>query len=132
MPNIQEFYDEQFQSIRILAEASGQYAEDAFFEYTCDQLMDVGDISSADRALYIGPTGSGIRIDGYAGDPLQDDGVLTLLLTDFNQTTDIQTLTRTEMDALFKRGENFFNRSLDANFRDTSKSNKENFKNFND
>ena len=118
MPNIEEFYDEQFQSVRILAEASGQYAEDAFFEYTCDQLMDVGDISSADRALYIGPTGSGIRIDGYAGDPLQDDGVLTLLLTDFNQTTDIQTLTRTEMDALFKRGENFFNRSLDANFRD--------------
>jgi hypothetical protein len=117
MASIEEFRDEQFQDVRIRAEASEQYAEDAFFDYTCEQLMDVGDLVSADRALYIGPPGSGTRIDGYGGNPLEDDGVLTLLLTDFSQTTDVQTLTRTEMDTQFKRGEKFLTRSLDSKFR---------------
>ncbi len=117
MASIEEFRDEQFQDVRIQAEASEQYAEDAFFDYTCEQLMDVGDLVSADRALYIGPPSSGTRIDGYGGNPLEDDGVLTLLLTDFSQTTDVQTLTRTDMDAQFKRGEKFLTRSLDSKFR---------------
>ena len=117
MASIEEFRDEQFLDVRIQAEASEQYAEDAFFDYTCEQLMDVGDLVSADRALYIGPPSSGTRIDGYGGNPLEDDGVLTLLLTDFSQTTDVQTLTRTDMDAQFKRGEKFLTQSLDSKFR---------------
>ena len=59
----------------------------------------------------------GIRVDGYGGDPNDSDGVLSLIVSEFNQDGEIATLTRTDMNSIFRRLLNFLRRSLDSEFR---------------
>jgi Abortive infection phage resistance protein N-terminal domain len=97
------------------ADAGGHYAEDAFFELFCEQLVEAGELETADRAPYAPPRG--MRVDGYGGDPLAADGVLGLIVADFHQSTEVSTLTATDMGAIFKRLSNFLAKSLDASAR---------------
>lgn len=113
---IEEFYKEFFHDIHGSADSEGRYAEDAFFDLFCDQLIDSGELDTADRAQYLPPQGR-MRVDGYGGDPLTSEGVLSLIIADFNQSTEIETLTATDMDAIFKRLMNFLSKSLDPSFR---------------
>ncbi|MCG3777280.1 MAG: hypothetical protein JW395_4158 [Nitrospira sp.] len=112
---LEEFHKEFFQDVHNTADAGGRYAEDAFFELFCEQLVEAGELETADRAPYAPPRG--MRVDGYGGDPLSADGVLSLIIADFHQSTEISTLTATEMDAIFKRLSNFVGRALDATAR---------------
>lgn len=116
--SLEEFYHDFFQEMMARADGGGLYAEDAFFELFCEYLADAGEFDTADRASYCPPTG-GIRVDGYAGDPLQSGGVLSLVILDFSQSPDLVRLTQTDMNAIFKRLENFLNKSLDAKFRNS-------------
>lgn len=114
--SLEEFHQDFFQEVMSSADVDGQYAEDAFFELFCDYLAEAGEFDAADRASYCPPTG-GIRVDGYAGDPGQSGGTLSLIILDFNQAPELARLTQTDMNAIFKRLENFLNKSLDARFR---------------
>ena len=115
---IEEFHKELFQDVLGAADAEGQWIEDAFFECFCEYLVDAGELETADRAPYTPPRG-GMRIDGYGGDPIANDGVLSLIIADFSQSTTIGTLTATEMDAIFKRASNFLAKALDLEFRNS-------------
>ena len=115
---LDDFYREFFQDVISAADADGQYKEDAFFDQFCDQLVEAGELDSADRAAYVRPTG-GLRVDGYGGDPLESEGVLSLIVLDFNQSPEIARLTRTEMETIFKRMSNFLAKSLDPKFRNS-------------
>lgn len=112
---LQEFHQEFFQDVLGTADANGRYAEDAFFVLFCEQLVDAGELDTADRAQYISPRG--VRVDGYGGDPADGDGTLNLIIADFNQSSEIATLTATDMEAIFKRLSNFLTRALDEKFR---------------
>lgn len=114
---LEDFHKEFFQNVHGLADAGGRYAEDAFFELFTSQLVEAGELETADRA----PGGSprGMRVDGYGGDPASADGVLSLIIADFNQSTGIATLTASEMDAIFKRLSNFLARSLESAHRNS-------------
>lgn len=114
--DLNEFHLEFFQDVHGAADAEGRYAEDAFFDLFCEQLVEAGELDTADRAQYLSPRG--LRIDGYGGDPVLSNGVLSLIIVDFNQSPAIETLTATDMDAIFKRASNFLARSLDPGFRD--------------
>ncbi|MGH7641461.1 MAG: AIPR family protein [Candidatus Dormibacteria bacterium] len=114
---ITEFHEDLFQDIIATADAGSQYAEDAFFERCCEYVIDAGELEAADRVQYISPRG--LRIDGYGGDPASAEGVLSLIVADFNASTEIATLTATEMDSIFKRAMNFLERSLDHGFRNS-------------
>ena len=116
--DIAEFHEELFQEIHGLADADGRFVEDAFFEVFTAALTDAGDIETADRIHHTAPRG-GIRVDGYGGDPSASDGVLSLIITDFNQTQEIATLTAVDMTATFRRLSNFLERSLDEAFRNS-------------
>jgi len=113
--DLDSFYQEFFQEVHGAADAEGRYVEDAFFELFCASLLDAGELETADRVQYLSPRG--IRIDGYGGDPLDSEGVLSLLVLDFSPTPEIKTLTATEMNALFNRATNFLGRSLEDKFR---------------
>lgn len=113
---LEEFYQEFFQEIHGMADSEGIFTEDTFFDLFCANLVDSGELDTADRALYLPPQGR-MRVDGYGGDPAGADGVLSLIISDFNQSADIATLTATDMDAIFKRLLNFLAKSLDAKFR---------------
>lgn len=114
-PELREFHEEFFQEVLRDADAGGRFAEDAFFELFCEQLVEAGELETADRARYVSPRG--IRIDGYGGDPAFADGVLSLIIADFSQDEETDTLTRTEMEAILRRGTAFITRSLDRTFR---------------
>lgn len=115
--DLEEFNQEFFQEVMASADAAGRYAEDSFFEQFCEQLVDAGELETADRARY-NPARPGIRIDGYGGDP-SASGELSLIIADFNQAPDIKSLTQTDMDAIFNRSVNFLKKSLDADFRNS-------------
>ncbi|ASV83986.1 AIPR family protein [Ochrobactrum quorumnocens] len=110
-----EFNHEFFQDVLASADAEGQFTEDAFFDLFCKQLIDAGELDTADRALY--QSTRGIRVDGYAGDPNSNEGELTLIIVDFSQASEIRSLSRAEMDAAFKRLTNFISKALDPTFR---------------
>ena len=114
--NMGEFYQEFFQEVHGIADAEGQLVEDAFFDQMCSHLIDTGELETADRAYF---SARGFQIDGYGGDPIETDNVLNLIISDFSPSTEITTLTQTEMDAIFKRSLNFLNKSLDPSFRDS-------------
>lgn len=113
---LEEFHREFIQDILGTADAEGVYTEDAFFERFCDYLIEAGELETADRAHYQPPRG--MRVDGYGGDPRLADGVLTLLVADFTRSPTISTLTGTEMDAIFRRLQNFLESALGTSFRD--------------
>ena len=115
--DIAEYHEELFQAIHSLADADGRFVEDTFFDVLTASLIDAGEIETADRVHHVSPRG--IRVDGYGGDPVNSDAVLSLIITDFSQSPDVATLTATNMDATFKRLSNFLDRSLDEAFRNS-------------
>jgi hypothetical protein len=110
-----QFHEEFFQDILIGAEADGQFAEDTFFDRFSAELVDAGEIETADRVHF--QHQRGLRVDGYGGSPVTANGVLSLLLVDYSPTAEVETLTKTDMDAIFKRGANFVEKCSDPAFR---------------
>ena len=115
--DINEYHEELFQDIHNIADAEGKFVEDVFFEVYTDLLTTAGEIEAADRVYFASPRG--IRVDGYGGDPNDSDGVLSLIVSEFSQYGEITTLTRTDMNSIFRRLSNFLQRSLDSGFRNS-------------
>lgn len=116
--DLETFYQDFFQEILASADVDARFAEDAFFDLICDYLIAAGELETADRAPYCPPRG-GLRVDGYGGDPIDSGGTLSLIVADFSQTPAIETLTATDMAAIFKRTENFLQKCLDERFRNS-------------
>jgi AIPR protein len=114
---LEEFYQEFFQDVLAGAHADGTFIEDAFFDLFCKELTEVGEFDTADRVQYVSPRG--LRVDGYGGDPLGSDGVLSIIVADCNQSPNVETLTQTEMTAAFKRAYKFVDQSRDSDFRNS-------------
>ena len=112
--DIDQFYQDFFQDIRSSADANGDFLEASFVERFCGYLIDAGEFDTYDAGHY--RAAKGMRVDGYAGDPIEELGVLTLFISDFNQDDKLATLTKTDMTAIFKRLENFYIRARDPNF----------------
>ena len=115
--DIAEYHEELFQEVHSRADAEGRFVEDAFFDVLTESLIDAGELETADRVHHVSPRG--IRVDGYGGDPVNSDAVLSLIITDFSQSEEVATLTATNMNATFKRLSNFLDRSLDEAFRNS-------------
>jgi len=112
--DINKFYQDFFQDIRSSADADGDFLEASFVERFCEYLIDAGEFDTYDAGHY--RAAKGLRVDGYAGDPVEEEGVLTLFISDFNQDEEVASLTKTEMTAIFKRLENFYLRACDHEF----------------
>jgi hypothetical protein len=117
--SIDEFSTEFFQEVLTEADAGGRFAEDVFFEKFCDFLTEAGELDSADRASYRGPGNTGIRVDGYGGDPASASGTLTLIIMDFNQSPNQGRLVGGEMNAIFQRLTKFLQKSLSNDWRNS-------------
>jgi hypothetical protein len=114
---LDEFHADFFQEVVGTADANGRYVEDAFFDVFCSELIEAGDLETADRAHYL-PLRN-MRVDGYGGDPVTTEGTLSLIVTDFNPSPKVATLTRTDMEASFRRLLAFAARARDSSFRDS-------------
>lgn len=111
------FQEELFQEVKNRADAEGIYKDDAFFDLVTENLCDAGEFDEAIPAFC---QRSGIRVDGYCGDPLESSRkILGLIVLDFNQDSELVTLSNSEMEALFRRLENFIAKSRDEDFRES-------------
>ncbi len=115
--NVEEFAHEFLQDVLAESDADEQFVEDVFFQKSCEQLMEAGELDAADRVLFRSPA-RGIRVDGYGGDPAEAAGTLNLIILDFHPALEIGRLTGTEMDAAFRRLSNYLRQALDERWRD--------------
>ena len=115
--DVEEFAREFLQDVLAESDADGQFVEDVFFQKSCEQLMEAGELDAADRVPYRSPA-KGIRVDGYGGDPAEAAGMLNLIVLDFHLAPEIGRLTGTEMDTAFRRLSNYLRQALDERWRD--------------
>ncbi|OYX55759.1 MAG: AIPR protein [Brevundimonas subvibrioides] len=113
---VEDFHEDFFNEIRTHADAGGRFMESAFLESYGEWLVNSGEFETFDVAPY--RAARGMRVDAYGGDPLEAEGVLSLAVVDFNPDSQLVSLTKTDVEAAFKRLENFLRASLTDGFRD--------------
>lgn len=104
---VEEFFHDFRQEILGAAEAGSTYQLEVFMEVVSKELIETGFIEGFQYCHYRAPRG--MRVDGYWFD---DEGSLDIFVADFDSRQELGTLTRTEVDAAFKRVVNFFEASV--------------------
>jgi hypothetical protein len=118
-PN-EEYHQSLIADIRREADTSGVLMVEAFFDRMTERLTEAGELEVADRAFYqSGEGGQKMRIDGYAGDPRDSDGILGLIVCDFVDSDDVQTFGKTDLPPLLNPLIRFLKRARTAEFRDS-------------
>lgn len=95
------------------AEANSEFQLSAFMEAVSEELVETGFVEGFEFCHYRAQRG--MRIDGYWFD---DEGGLDLFVADFECRSELGTLTRTDVDATFKRLTAFFEASLKKGLAD--------------
>ena len=105
--DIEEFFHDFRQDLLSGAEAREDFLEAEFALSATRELEESGAIEGFEPCHYKAPRG--MRVDGYW---LNDDGIsIDLFIVDFSNREVLESLTRSDVDALFKRIENFFTAS---------------------
>ncbi len=111
---IEEFQRELARDVVLTADATGDFKEEAFFEIVASHLVDAGELETHERTHF---ADRGLRIDGHGGHPRDADGILSLIVQDFSQSDVMETLTNTDMQAVFNRATQFMKKARDPSFR---------------
>lgn len=104
---VEEFFHDFRQETLADAEANSTYQLEAFMETVSTELIETGFIEGFEHCHYRAPRG--MRVDGYW---FNDEGAVDFFVADFDCRRELETLTRTDVDAAFKRVVNFFEASL--------------------
>src|SRR5579862_1046596 len=104
---VDEFFHDFRQEMLAGAEANSTYQLESFMEAVSTELIETGFVEGFEHCHYRAPRG--MRIDGYW---FNDEGALDIFVADFECRRELETLTRTDVDAVFKRAANFFEASL--------------------
>lgn len=106
--DIEEFFHDFRQNLLSDAEAREDFLEAEFALSVTMELEESGAIEGFEPCHYKAPRG--MRVDGYW---FNDDGIsIDLFIVDFANREVLESLTRSDVDALFKRIENFFTACL--------------------
>ena len=106
---LDDFFTEFRQEVGLHADIEGEYQETSFVEVFAHYLIDAGEFDAFDAAHY---QSLGRKVNGSAGDPLQLNGVLSLVVADWNPGTEVATLGKNDVEASFKRLTSFLMMSL--------------------
>lgn len=106
----EEFFHDFRQDLLAGAEANGSFLLAEFMDVVSRELTETGFTEGFEFAHYRAQRG--MRVDGYW---FNDEGGLNLFVADFDSRTELASLTRTDVDAVFKRLVNFFDASLRKN-----------------
>lgn len=109
----EEFYHDFKQRLMAGAEANSSFILSEFMETVANELIDTGIVEGYDFCHYRAKRG--MRVDGYC---FSDEDVLDLFIADFDNRTELASLTQTEITAIFKRLTNFFSSSIKQLFID--------------
>ena len=106
-PVYQEFFHNFRQEFLTRAEIGGEFQLSSFMGQVTDDLIDTGIIEGFELCHYRAQRG--MRVDGYWFS--DEEGTLELFVADFENRSNLDSLTRTDADAIFKRLVNFFTNS---------------------
>jgi len=107
--SIAEFFHDFRQDLLAGAESDGRFLLSEFMESMAADLVDTGVVDGFELCHFRAQRG--MRVDGYWFD---DEGVLNLFIADFDSREELGSLTRTELDAAFRRVTNFYTASADG------------------
>lgn len=110
MNDLETFYMDFHQQIQI--EATDTWLESQFLQKATEYLIDEGIVEDFVYLPYRSPRG--LRADGFDLD--DERGILHLFIADFRNTPKSESLTRTDIQTILKRAENFFKAALDPEF----------------
>lgn len=120
MSELETYYKELLADIRREADTSGIMMVEAFFDRMTERLTEAGELEVADRSYYqTGDGGQKIRIDGYAGDPRESEGVLGLIICDFVDGDEVQTFGKADVPPILNPLIRFLNKAQKVEFRDS-------------
>ncbi|TBW08435.1 AIPR family protein [Azotobacter chroococcum] len=103
----EEFFHDFRQELLAGAEANGSFQLDEFMETVANELVETGFTEGFELCHFRAQRG--MRVDGYW---FNDEGVLDLFIADFESRDELASLSKTEVDAAFKRVGNFFDASI--------------------
>jgi len=108
-----DFKNQFINEIKAAAESNSELTENIFFDSITDMLVDAGDIDTADRCYFVK---KGIRIDGYGGDPIDYDNILTVFVCDYEYAAEIVQIKKADIEVVCKRAANFVSSCLSTKF----------------
>ncbi len=103
---VQEFFHDFRQELLAGTDAGSQFQLAEFMELISEELTATGFVEGFDFCHYRAQRG--MRVDGYW---FNDENALYLFIADFDNRDELLSLTRTEVEAVFKRVTNFFEAS---------------------
>ncbi|KXV60600.1 hypothetical protein AD947_01945 [Acetobacter tropicalis] len=119
MSELYEYYRNLMADTRREADACGIFPVEAFFDRMTERLTEAGEFDAADRAYYqSGEGGQKLRIDGYAGDPRDSEGVLGLIVCDFHDSDNVQTFGKSDVAPILNPLIRFLKKARTEKFRD--------------
>lgn len=120
MSQLEEYHQNLMADIRREADASGILMVEAFFDRMTERLTEAGELEVADRAYYqIGEGAQKLRIDGYAGDPRDAEGVLGLIVCDFVDGDEVLTFGKSDVSPILNPLIRFLKKARTEEFRDS-------------
>jgi hypothetical protein len=111
--NIEDYFKEFTQDLYAQAGADGDFLRSTFVEHMCSLIEDDGFIPSFSQTDYK-HTSRGLAVDAWAYDV--DLSKLTLFVTDYRDSGDLETLTQSEVTDGFKRLVRFLEACLKKDF----------------
>lgn len=112
--SLEEFHQDFLQSILSDAECRGLMKSQAFFENVCEELITTGDLTN--NYTYADYIKFGMEAYGYDYD--EERKILSILVYQFFQEEEIETLTKNTIDIKFKRLKKFFEKCIQGNYTD--------------
>jgi hypothetical protein len=114
---LEEYHQNLMADIRREADASGIFPVEAFFDRMTERLTEAGELEVADRACFQSGDEK-LRIDGYAGDPRDSEGVLGLIICDFADSEEVQTFGKSDVPPILNPLICFLKKANIEDFRD--------------
>lgn len=112
---IEEYYENFKQALFAESGTSGDMLAETFVEKMCGIIAEQGSMPDAELVNYRFSSGSiSLAVDAWARDA--ERGHLTLLIADFRNTEDVETLTNTDIEKILKRLDRFVERCAKKDF----------------
>lgn len=119
MSELEEYHQNLMTDIRREADVCGILMVEAFFDRMAERLTGAGELETADRSFFqIGDGAQKVRVDGYAGDPRDSQGILGLIVCDFVDSSEVKTFGKSDLSPILNPLIRFFKKARTTEFRD--------------
>lgn len=120
MSDLQDFHQQLIADIQGDADALGRVTAEAFFEQTGTYLTEAGETEEANWSYYVDdPISPKVQVHGYGGDPRDANGILSLIICDFQVGPTVRTSNADHVKKLFKRLSDFLKVARKRSFRES-------------